>query len=93
VIDPEKGIAKLPVATSGSGVVALSGKGVKPRKLRSKAGSTTQLRGILVLKPRGRAKAKLESDGRVRVKVKIAYTPTGGTPLRRTKSFSLRLAD
>ncbi len=93
LIDPEKGIAKLPVATSGTGVVSLSGKGVKPRKLRSKAGSTAQLRGILVLKPRGRAKAKLQSDGRAKVKLKIAFTPTGGTPLSRTKSFSLRLAD
>ena len=93
VIDAKKGIAKLPVATSGSGVVALSGKGVKPRKLKSKAGSTSQLSGVLVLKPRGRTKARLESDGRARVTLKIAFTPTGGTPLSRTKSFSLHLAD
>ena len=38
VLSTEKGIAKIPVATSGTGVVALSGKGVKPSRLKSKPG-------------------------------------------------------
>ena len=92
VLNAEKGIAKIPVATSGTGVVALSGKGVKPTKLKSKPGSTTPLRGTLVLKPRGKARKKLESAGGAKVRVRISYTPTNGSPLTRTRSFSLRLA-
>jgi DNA-binding beta-propeller fold protein YncE len=92
VLNAEKGIAKIPVATSGTGVVALSGRGVKPSKLKSKPGSTAPLRGTLILKPRGKARKKLESDGGAKVRARIAYTPTNGSPLTRTRSFSLRLA-
>ncbi len=92
VLNAEKGIAKIPVATSGTGVVALSGRGVKPSKLKSKPGSTASLRGTLVLKPRGKARKKLESNRGARVRVRIAYTPTNGSPLPRTRSFNLRLA-
>ena len=37
VLNAEKGIAKIPVATSGTGVVALSGKGVKPQEAEDEA--------------------------------------------------------
>ncbi len=92
-VDAKKGIAKIPVSTSGAGVVALFGKGLKSRNLKSKAGSTSQLRGILVVTPKGKAKAKLEAKGKAKVKAKLAYTPTAGSPLRTTKPITLRLKD
>ena len=71
----------------------LSGKGVKPNKLKSKPGSTAPLRGTLVLKTRGKARTKLESDGGAKVRVRISYTPTNGIAADAgRRSFSLRLA-
>jgi DNA-binding beta-propeller fold protein YncE len=92
VLNAEKGIAKVPVGTSGTGVVALSGRGAKPNRLKSKPGSTAPLRGTLVLKARGKARKNLESNGEAKVRARIAYTPTNGSPLTRTRSFNLRLA-
>jgi hypothetical protein len=50
------------------------------------------LLATLVIKPKGKAKARLRSTRRSKLKLKVAYTPTGGATLRKTKSLTLRLA-
>jgi DNA-binding beta-propeller fold protein YncE len=90
-VDAKKGTAKIQVAASGSGVVKLSGKGLKSRSLKKKAGGTGTLNGSLVIKATGKALKKLKENGKAKVKAKFAYTPTGGKPLKKTKSVTLRL--
>ncbi len=91
-LDKKKGTAKLPVATSGSGVVLLGGRALKRRSLKSAAGSTAPLSGRLVLKAKGKALKKLKKKGKVKVKALLEFTPTNGSPLMARKSITLRLA-
>ncbi len=90
-IDHRNGTASLPVGVSGAGTLALSGKGVKFRKVTVKERANVLI-STLVVKPKGRAKGRLQSERRSKLRVKITYTPTGGAPLRRMKSITLRLA-
>ncbi|HEY1355240.1 MAG TPA: hypothetical protein VGF09_02910, partial [Solirubrobacterales bacterium] len=90
-INKKKGTAKLPLATSGAGVVALSGKGLKSQKLKSKAGSTAPLSGSILVKAKGKALKQLKSKGKAKVKAKLAFTPTNGSALQASKSIALRL--
>ena len=91
-VDVKNGTARIPIGYSGAGVVALSGKNVKPRRSRLSEGPGKVLVGALVVKPKGRATAKLRAKGKSRVTARITYTPTDGQPLVRTRSVRLRLA-
>ena len=86
-IDKKKGIAKLPVATSGSGVVDLGGRFLKPRTL----GSPGPVAGTIVIKAKGKALKRLKAKGKAKVMTQLAFTPTNGSPLLATKSLTLRL--
>lgn len=90
-IDHRKGTASLPVGVSGAGTLALSGNGVKGQGLALKERGNVLI-GTLVIRPKGKAKARLQSERRSKLRVKITYTPTGGPPLHRMKSITLRLA-
>jgi DNA-binding beta-propeller fold protein YncE len=92
ILNRKKGTARLPVATSGSGVVLLGGRTLKRRMLRSAAGSAAPLTGRPVLKAKGKALRKLRKKGKVKVKALLEFTPTNGSPLTARKSITLRLA-
>ncbi len=62
VLNAEKGIAKIPVATSGTGVVALSGKGVKPTQAEVEAGQHRAAAGD----PRPQAAGQGQEEARIR---------------------------
>ncbi len=91
-IDHRKGTASLPVGVSGAGTLALSGKGVKRRKVAVKERGNVLI-SILAVKPKGKAEARLQSVRRSKLRVKVSYTPTDGEPITRTKSITLRLAE
>jgi DNA-binding beta-propeller fold protein YncE len=86
-IDRKKGIAKLPVASSGSGVVDLGGRFLKPRTL----GSPGPLSGTIVVKAKGKALKRLRAKGKAKVMTQLAFTPTNGSPLLATRAITLRL--
>ena len=86
-IDKKKGIAKLPVATSGSGVVDLGGRFLKPKTL----GAPGPISGTIVVKAKGKALKRLKAKGKAKVMTQLAFTPTNGSPLLATKSITLRL--
>jgi hypothetical protein len=91
-INRKKGTAKLPVAASGTGFVALSGKSVRARRLNLAAAGPIPFTGSLPVKARGGARRRLRANGRAKVKAMVTYIPTGGVPLRATKRITLRLA-
>lgn len=91
LIDAKRGVAKLPVATSGSGVLALRGKGLKSQALKSKAGNPTALSGYLLVRAKGKALKRLKAKGKVKAAASLEFTPTNGSTLRATKSIALRL--
>ncbi|HEY1355241.1 MAG TPA: hypothetical protein VGF09_02915 [Solirubrobacterales bacterium] len=86
-----KGTASLLVGVSGAGTLALSGKGVKLRKVTVKERGNALI-STLVVKPKGRAKERLQSERKSKLNVRVTYTPAGGSPLRRSKRITLRLA-
>ncbi|HWO16033.1 MAG TPA: hypothetical protein VNM89_04915 [Solirubrobacterales bacterium] len=85
-----KGTARLPVAASGAGKVSLTGKGLVSQRKRIRVGTASHLKATLLLRVKGGAKGRLNETGQVKVKARIAYTPSGGKPLRRTKTVVLR---
>jgi hypothetical protein len=86
-IDRKKGIAKLPIASSGSGVVDLGGRFLKPRTL----GSPGPLSGTVVVKAKGRALKRLKAKGKAKVVTQLSFTPTNGSPQLATRAITLRL--
>jgi DNA-binding beta-propeller fold protein YncE len=87
-INRKRGTAKLPVATSGSGVVAFLGRAVKSRTLES---ASAPLAGTILVKAKGKSLKGLKKRGRLKAKARIEFTPTNGSPLLATKSITLRL--
>ncbi len=90
-VDRKKGTAKVPVATSGSGVIAFSGRAFKSRILQSPSGGSAPLSGTIVVKAKGKSLKGLKKKGRLKAKARIEFTPTNGSPLLATKSITLRL--
>jgi subtilisin-like proprotein convertase family protein len=85
----KKGTARLFVVLPGPGLLRLSGEQVKQvKKTVLKAGKVA-----LPIKPKGNAVGILEDDGLTKVRAKVAYTPTDGTVLKRTKKVKLVLED
>jgi len=91
ILNRKKGTASLPVGVSGAGTLTLSGKGVKRRRLTIEERGNV-LVGTLAVKPKGKTKARLKTNGKSKVKLRVSYTPTGGVPLVRTRSITLRRA-
>jgi hypothetical protein len=93
-----KGTATLAVNVPGPGTLALSGKGLKPRRAgrTSRASASLAVSGAgtvkLLVKAKGKAKKMLNKKGKVKVKVSVTYTPTGdapGSPNTQTKRVKL----
>jgi DNA-binding beta-propeller fold protein YncE len=90
VLNRKKGTAKLAVAASGSGVVALVGRALKSKSLASGPGSAAPLSGVILVKAKGKALKELRKSGRAKVRATLEFTPTNGSPLLATKSITLR---
>jgi hypothetical protein len=84
-LNRKKGTAKLSVDLPADGVLAVSGKGIAPKRT-SAAG-----RLKIAIKPLGKKRAKLNSTGAVAVKAKLTFTPAGGPPVSQTTTVNLKL--
>jgi hypothetical protein len=80
-----KGTAQLAVAFTGSGVVTLTGKGVKSDTKTVSTGTVS-----LPIVPTGSAKTKLAQTGKANVTVTIAFQ-TAANVWTKTKNLALRL--
>jgi hypothetical protein len=85
-LNKKKGTATLPVGVNIAGTVTVSGKGIA--KVQRKAGGPKTLK--VTIKAKGKAKAKLNATGKAKVKAKIAFKPTTGTQVTKTKSITLK---
>ncbi len=85
-LNPVAGTATLKVAAFGAGKLTLTGAGVKRQSV--KARSSAQLK----IRPKPSVKKRLKQNARARVKVRITFRPTGGKPIRRSKTVVLRKA-
>jgi hypothetical protein len=92
----KKGTATLVVRVPGPGILTLKGRGVvsdrRARPAQALASKTVHGDGnvSLPVRAKGKAKGKLNHTGKVKVKVKVVYTPSGGTPDRRSKTLKLK---
>jgi hypothetical protein len=84
--DKKKGTAQLTVDVGGPGVLAISGKKIKPRsKSMALAGKV-----ILPIIAKGKARTALRNNGKAKVGFSLTFTPTGGAPATQTKSVMLK---
>lgn len=89
-LNKTKGIATLSVKIPGAGTVTATGKGIaKVKKPAKKAKKPKTLK--LTIKAKGKAKKQLAEEGLAKVSAKITFKPLSGTPVSRTKKFTLKL--
>jgi hypothetical protein len=89
----KRGTATITAEVPNPGVLALSGKGVKPAGAGGAQGAkTVPAAGMatLLIKARGKSKRKLDEAGKVKVKSTITYTPTGGDPSTQSRKLTLK---
>ena len=80
------GTATVFVKVPAAGTLTISGKGVAKAKRKAKKAKTVKV----PLKPTGQAKAQLAELGKAKVKAKIAFKPTSGIAVKKTKSITLK---
>lgn len=86
-LDKAKGKGVLTVNLGAPGTLVLSGRKVKKQtKSPPRAGKVK-----LPIAAKGKALAKLKDTGKVKVKLNLAYTPSGGTTTKQSKSVVLKL--
>jgi hypothetical protein len=85
-LNKAKGTATLPVSVSAAGALTVAGKGVVT--VRREAGGPGTIK--VTIKAKGKAKKALAATGKAKVKAKIAFTPTNGTAVTKTKSITLK---
>ncbi len=85
-LDKAKGTASLAIALPGSGKLVVSGPGIKKVTMAVGSAGTPSL----TLKAKGKALKALNEKGKVSVKITIAFTPTGGATVTKTKTVVLK---
>jgi hypothetical protein len=85
-LNRRKGSAKLAVELPPDGVLAVSGKGIAPKR-SSAAGKRN-----ITIRSTGKKRAKLRSSGAVSVKAKLTFTPAGGAAVSQIAPITLKLA-
>jgi len=80
------GTAKLSVGVPSGGTLTVSGKGIGKVKRTAKGPKTLKV----TIKAKGKAKKTLSSTGKAKVKVKIAFKPSNGASVTKTKSITLK---
>lgn len=85
-LNRRKGTATLLVSVPGAGKLVLRGKGLKKATRAARRAGTVKL----PLKPVGKARRKLLATGKAKLKAKVTFTPSGGSPLTRTRSLTLK---
>jgi Domain of unknown function (DUF4214) len=99
-LNPHTGTAILRIALPGPGSLSFGGRGVALRLLALPARlSALQTKSItaagtvkLLVKAKGKTRRRLRRKGSARVRVALTFTPTGGTPNRKTHLVRLRKA-
>jgi hypothetical protein len=86
LLDKSKGTAALAVTPSGAGKVTVYGPGIK--KVTKSVSSAAEI--SVTLKAKGKALKTLNEKGKVTVKITIAFTPTGGATVTKTKTVVLK---
>jgi hypothetical protein len=85
-LDKAKGMAALTIAAPGAGKLVVSGPGVAKVTMSVGAGGDV---GVS-LKAKGKALKTLNEKGKVSVKITIAFTPSGGATVTKTKTVVLK---
>jgi hypothetical protein len=85
-LNKAKGTATLTVKVPGAGTLTASGKGIVKAKKKAKKAKKLKL----TVKTKGKTKAQLEASGKAKVKAKIAFKPTSGISVKKTKSITLK---
>jgi hypothetical protein len=94
--NPGKGTASLGVAASGTGKVILTGKGLVAQRRRVLPSRRIPERRFppfattLLVKAKGQAEETLNATGEVKVRAKVAFRPTGGKALKKTRTITLK---
>ena len=85
-LNKAKGTATLSVKVPSAGTLSVSGKGLV--KVKKKVKKAKKLK--VTIKPKGKAKSLLAEEGKARVKAKIAFKPTSGIAVVKSKSITLK---
>jgi hypothetical protein len=85
-LNKAKGTATLTVKVPGAGTLTASGKGIVKAKKKAKKAKKLKL----TIKAKGKTKAQLEASGKAKVKAKIAFKPTSGISVKKTKGITLK---
>jgi hypothetical protein len=86
---PAKGTAVLSLIVNAPGSLKLTGKGLVTRNVSPHRAGTVELN----VKARGSQLGKLRATGSLKLKATIAFTPTGGAPVKAAQKLTLKLRD
>jgi hypothetical protein len=85
-LNKKNGTAKLSIGVPSAGILTVSGKGIAKVKRSAKGPKTIKV----TVKAKGKAKKTLGSTGKAKVKAKIAFKPSNGAAVTKTKSITLK---
>lgn len=85
-LNKSNGTAKIPIGVPSAGTLTVSGKGIAKVKRSAKGPKTLKV----TIKAKGKAKKTLGSNGKAKVKAKIAFQPSNGAAVTKTKSITLK---
>ena len=86
VTEKSRGTATIRLTVPGAGTIAILKSGTTAAAKRATAGATTV---TLTVKAIGKAAKTLKKKGRVTITTSIRFSPTGGTPLTKTRAVTL----
>jgi hypothetical protein len=87
-LDRSTGTADLTITVPGAGKLVIYGPGIKKVSKTIPVGQAI----TYTLRAKGKALKTLEKTGRVSVRITIAFTPAGGTTIKKTKTVVLKKA-
>ena len=85
-LNKAKGTATLSVKVPSAGTLTITGKGIVKAKKKAKKAKKLKI----TVKAKGKTKTQLEASGKAKVKAKIAFKPTSGISVKKTKSITLK---
>ena len=86
-LNRRKGTASLTVDLPPDGVLAVTGKGIAPKRTSASGRQKIAIRAV------GRKRAKLRRTGKLSVKANLTFTPNGGAAVSQTAPMNLKLTE
>jgi DNA-binding beta-propeller fold protein YncE len=84
-LNRHKGTARLAVDLPPDGLLAVTGKGIAPKRTSASG------RRRIAIRATGKKKGRLEETGRVSVRAKLTFTPSGGPAVSQVTPVTLKL--